>query len=170
MKVIITAVVMALALMSGTTPGFAGQDETHKGDRDGMHRSMRGDGPRDPARMVERMSRHLDLDELQQEKLNNILLTRKPEQEALRDRDRANREALSALDENDPQYSTNLSDLAAEKGQIVAERTVLMGKTRSDINTILTEEQRTKLGDWSKHRRHQKGRRAPAGDSEVESR
>jgi len=168
MRVVITAIVMILALMSGTTQGFAGQGEQHQGDRDRTHRGMQGHGPRDPARMVERMSRHLGLDELQQEKMNNILLSRKPEQEALRDRDRVNRDAMAALDESDPQFSAKLSDLAAEKGQIVAERTLLMGKTRADINSVLNDEQRAKLADWGDRRRNHKRHNVAAGDNEVE--
>ena len=168
MRVFVTTIAIVLALMSGAAPAFAQQGDGHKGGHDRSQRGMRGDGPRDPAKMVERMSRHLDLDELQQEKLNNILLSVKPEQEALHARERANREAMSALDESAPEYTTKLSDLAAEKGQIVTERTVLMGKTRSQINAELTEEQRAKLGDWSNRRRGHKRHRADSGNDEVE--
>lgn len=153
----VIAIVTALALVSGATTGFAEQGDGHRGSRDGQHRGMRGDGPRDPAMMVERMSRHLDLDELQQEKLNNVMSAAKPELDALRDRARANREAQHGLDTNDPDYSTALADLAAEHGEIVASRMVLMGRIRSEINAELTEEQLAKLAERGSHRG--KGRR-----------
>ena len=157
MRVIIVAIVTALALISGATTGFAEQGDGHRGSRDGQHRGMRGDGPRDPAMMVERMSRHLNLDELQQEKLQNIMSASKPELAALRDRARANREAQHGLDTNDPDYSATLANLAAENGEIVASRMVLMGRIRSEINAELTEEQRAKLTERGSHRG--KGRR-----------
>lgn len=160
MRVIIVAIVTALALISGATTGFAEQGDGHRGSRDGQHRGMRGDGPRNPAMMVEMMSRHLNLDELQQEKLKNIMLAAKPELDALRDRARANHKARNGLDTNDPDYAATLANLAAENGEIVASRMVLMGRIRPEINAELTEEQRAKLAERGSHRgkgRHDRG-------------
>lgn len=161
MRVIIVAIVTALALISGATTGFAEQGDGHRGSRDGQHRGMRGDGPRDPAMMVERMSRHLDLDESQQEKLKNIMSAAGPELDDLRGRARANREARNGLDTSDPGYSATLANLAAENGEIVASRLVLMGRIRSEIDAELTEEQRAKLAERGSHRgkgRHNRDR------------
>jgi len=152
MRVIIFAVLTAMALISGATNGFAQPSDGHRGSHDGQHRGMRGDGPRDPVMMVERMSRHLDLDELQQEKLRNILLAAKPELDALRGRARANREARNGLDTSDPDYSATLANLATENGEIVASRMVLMGRIRSEINAELSDEQRAKLAERGAHR------------------
>ena len=104
--------------------------------------------------MIEKMSRHLDLDELQQEQMNNIVLAAQPEMDALHDRQRANRKAQHELDANDPDYSAKLSDIAAESGELTAARTMLMGSMRSEISAVLTEEQRAKLGERGDRRRH----------------
>ena len=154
MRVYVFAVVTALVLLSGATSGFTQEDDGYHGARDGHHRGMRGDRSRDPARMIEKMSRHLDLDELQQEQMNNIVLAAQPEMDALHDRQRANRKAQHELDANDPDYSAKLSDIAAESGELTASRTMLMGSMRSEISAVLTEEQRAKLGERSDRRRH----------------
>ncbi|MCH7854435.1 MAG: Spy/CpxP family protein refolding chaperone [Proteobacteria bacterium] len=152
MRGIIVAIVTSLALLGGATTGFAEQGDGHRGSRDGRHHDMRGHGPRDPAMMVERMSRHLDLDELQQEKLKNIMLAAKPELDALRVQARANRQAQKELDTSASDYSASLAKLAAESGEIVASRMVLMGRIRGEINAELTEEQRAKLAERGAHR------------------
>ena len=102
--------------------------------------------------MVERMARHLELDELQQEKLNNVVSAAKPEFEALHERARTNREAMRALDTNDPDYSSRLNELALESGEVTTARTILMGRVRSEINNELTDEQRAKLAERGEHR------------------
>lgn len=152
MRVIFVAVLTALALISGASNGFAEQSDGHRGSHDGQHRGMRGDGPRDPSMMVDRMSRHLDLDELQEEKLKNILSAAKPELDDLRGRARANREARSGLDTSDPDYSATVAYLAAENGEIVTSRMVLMGRIRAEINAELSDEQRAKLAERGAHR------------------
>lgn len=152
MRVFIVAIVTSLALLGGATTGFAEQGDGHRGSRDGRHHDMRGHGPRDPAMMVERMSRHLDLDEPQQEKLKNIMSAASPELDALRGRERANRQAQKELDTSASDYSASLANLAAESGEIVASRMVLMGRIRGEINAELTEEQRAKLAERGAHR------------------
>lgn len=161
MRVFIVAIVTSLALLGGATTGFAEQGDGHRGSRDGRHHDMRGHGPRDPAMMVERMSRHLDLDEPQQEKLKNIMSAASPELDALRGRERANRQAQKELDTSASDYSASLANLAAESGEIVASRMVLMGRIRGEINAELTEEQRAKLAERGAHRgkgRHKRDR------------
>lgn len=161
MRGIIVAIVTSLALFGGAATGFAEQGDGHRGSRDGQHRDMWGHGPRDPAMMIERMSRHLDLDELQQEKLNKVMLAAKPKLDALRVQARANRKAQQELDTSASNYSASLAKLAAESGEIVASRMLLMGRIRGEINAELTEEQRAKLAERGAHRgkgRHNRDR------------
>ena len=147
MKVFIVAIVSILVLMSGATTGFAQQDDRHRGARDGHHRGGRDHGPRNPDRMLERMTRHLDLDDLQQEKLRNIMMAAEPELDALRERSEANRDAHAALNESDSDYASKVTDIAAEKGEIVTEREIVMGRVRSEIHAELTEEQIAKIAE-----------------------
>ena len=149
---LIVATLMLIAAMSSTFAEQGEQGERERGARNGHHRGMQGRESRDPARMVERMARHLELDELQQEKLNNVVSAAKPEFEALHERARTNREAMRALDTNDPDYSSRLNELALESGEVTTARTILMGRVRSEINNELTDEQRAKLAERGEHR------------------
>lgn len=160
MRVIIVAVVSILVLMSGATSGLAEQHEGHRADRDGHHRGDREHGPRNPDRMIERMTRYLDLDELQQEKMSNIMMAAKPELDALRDRSKANSDARHALDEGESDYASRLADIAAEKGEIVTEREMVMGRVRTEIHAELTEDQLAKVAE----RGDRRGRHARRGD------
>lgn len=117
--------------------------EAHPGS--GVKRSFGGPGAGFPGKMLERMSEHLDLDETQRQSVENILEASKPEFEALRDRFKANRAALQALDPADASYSVNLEAAAAENGQLATEATLLRSRVRTEINAVLTEEQREKL-------------------------
>ena len=104
--------------------------------------------------MVERMSRHLELDDLQQQKLNNILTAAQPEFDEQRSKMQANREAMRALDVNDAEYSSKLEYLATENGELAAAATMLKGKIRAEINNELTDEQREKLATRGEGRRN----------------
>lgn len=98
-----------------------------------------------PERIVERITRQVDLDETQEQTIRNILDAAKPEFEALRDRGRNNMTAMRELDPLDADYSAKLDDLSAENGQLVADGTRLIGRVRGEVYAILTAEQITEL-------------------------
>lgn len=104
-----------------------------------------GFGLGNPELMFEHMSDHLDLDAGQRDAVHNILEAAKPEIEALREQVRANREALQALDSNDPAYATQLNNLALSNGQLATDGTLLATRIRTEIDAVLTDEQREKL-------------------------
>ena len=95
----------------------------------------------DPAHLIERMTRRLNLDEEQQVAVDNILAAAKPEFEALRERGQANREAMRELDPSSADYSALLNNLALESGQIVTDGALLFGRVRGEVHAILTPEQ-----------------------------
>lgn len=107
-----------------------------------------------PQLMVERMADHLDLDDTQREQVQNIVEAAKPEFEALRDKARANRDALKSLETADPAYSAELNELASSNGQLATEGTLLFTRVRSEIHAVLTEDQIEKL-ERGKDRRRQ---------------
>ena len=112
----------------GGPPGFSGGGAFH-----------------DPDLMVERMADHLDLDATQRAQVQNILDAARPEFESLREQRRTNREALASLDAADPGYSTQLNDIAVSNGQLATDGTLLFSRVRSEIDAVLTAEQRDKL-------------------------
>lgn len=146
------AVVAAFLLTGGTA--FAGDGE--HGPRAGM---LGAGGPplmrglADPDRMIERMSRRLDLDETQEQEVRNILLAAEPEFTALRERATANRDALAALDSDEADYDAELQNLAAEKGQLTTEMVLLASQLRADIRSTLTPEQQQQMAEAMSRRR-----------------
>ena len=104
-----------------------------------------GGGFPGPGLMLEHMADHLDLDDAQRASMQNILEAARPEIEALREQLRTNREALRALDANDPAYSTALNNIALSNGQLATEGTLLFTRVRTEVDAVLTDEQREKL-------------------------
>ena len=124
LKACITLAAFASTVYAGPGPGF---------------------GLGNPELMFEHMSDHLDLDATQHDTVQNILEAAKPEIEALREQVRANREALQALDPDDPAYATQLNNLALSNGQLATDGTLLATRIRTEIDAVLTDEQRQKL-------------------------
>ena len=132
-----TVAMLALASMLALGSGVQAQPV-------GGPAAMFGVGP-GPAAMLEHMADHLDLNDAQRESVRNILEAARPEIEALRDQGRANREALNALDTNDPAYSAELDNIAISNGQLATEGTLLFTRIRSEVHAVLTDEQLEKL-------------------------
>lgn len=133
------------------TAGAAAADERGGPGFGGRHGDM--SQFRDPARMVERMSRVLDLDELQEQNINNIVSAATPEIDALRDRRKSTREAMRALDPADPDYSAKLSTLATDIGELATESTLLLGRVRLEVSEQLTDAQKAELKEAFEQRR-----------------
>ena len=137
---ILTAISVSAAAQQAAESG--GDRDRHRG-----HEGMRPDFSGDPARRVEMMTRHLDLDETQSQTISNIFLAVQSETDLLRERSRANRGALRALDVNDANYDATLQNLAIESGELEAEKTLLHGRVRGEIHAVLTAEQQQKMTD-----------------------
>jgi Spy/CpxP family protein refolding chaperone len=135
---------LALAAHAGDGGTDAGQQADKHGGRHG-DRMLLPDA--DPARMVEHMSRWLDLDDTQKQELQNVALAAEPGLTALRKRGAANREAIMALDTSAADYAEQLQTLATESGAIATELTVVLGTLRADIHTKLTAEQQAVLAE-----------------------
>ncbi|MDJ0748479.1 MAG: Spy/CpxP family protein refolding chaperone [Woeseiaceae bacterium] len=104
-----------------------------------------GPGFMGPGLMLEHMADHLDLDDAQRDAVNNIIEASKPEIQALREKVRANREALEALDANDAAYSAELNNIAISNGELATEGTLLFTRIRTELHAVLTDEQIAKL-------------------------
>jgi len=151
---------LTLAAVGLTLAGFAlAAPHGHRGDRHGSP-GMGGFGP-DPVFIVERLARHLDLDETQENRVSNILDAARPEFDALRDRGRSARENMKNLDPSDPDYSAALDNLAQESGDIMTEAALLFGRVRAEVHAVLTPEQVEELKAmterWAERRRSRHG-------------
>ena len=113
-----------------------------------------GDGPRhDPAA---RMAKYLSLDETQKTNVSAIFERNRPANEALRERSKANREALRALKPGTPDYSTRSQTLADAAGTLERDRVLQRTQMNAELATVLTPEQLTKMQEH-------KGRGGPRG-------
>lgn len=144
MKRIVAATTAAMLCTAAGNCAFAqdsaGSDGKRHG-RGGAHR-MHHDEFGDPARMLEMMTRHLDLDDTQSQKIGNILEAAKPQIESLRERGQAARKAMHELDVDDQDYGVKLQQLSMEIGEVTSEATLLHGSIRADVFAELTPEQR----------------------------
>lgn len=149
----------SLALLA-VTGGAAVADH---GDHGRKHRFHRGAGMHeaaDPERMLRHLTRKLELDDTQRQQIENIVTAAKPEMEALRERSASNREAMRELDSGDGNYEARLNELALEKGSIASEQALLHGRVKSEIDAVLTPEQRRQLEDSAAKMRERMSKRA----------
>lgn len=128
-----------------------GHHSMHRGHHDMMH------GGPDFSHMVERMSRHLELDDTQEQKIRNIVDAARPETEALREKAKANREAMHALDTADAAYDVKLQNLAVQNGELVTQLTMLHGRVMAEVSAELTDEQKAKFAE-GRERMHKRFR------------
>lgn len=127
------------------------------------HRGHGGQGMHsfgNPERMVEFMTKQLELDDVQEQSVRNIITAASPEIDELRSRAANNREAIAELDTADPDYSAKLQNLADENGYLASQATQLHGRLRAEIAGQLTPEQQAQLADRSyRMRQHFGGKR-----------
>ena len=131
----------------------AGSDDDNRKERSRWH--VRGGA--DPQRMIEMMTRRLDLDETQAQTVANIVESARPEFESLRESGRSQREAMRELQVSDPDYGSKLQNLAAERGELAAASTQLRGRVRAEIHAVLTPEQQQKMAEFESNRRQRGG-------------
>ncbi len=152
-------VAVTLAVMMSTAAGtgaFAQDPESDEGEHQmrGERHRMRHDGFGDTARMLERMTRHLDLDDTQSQTIRNIIEASRPEIDALRERAQTARKAMHELDVDDPYYGNNLQNLSTQIGALTSEATLLHGRLRADVFAELTPEQRERAAEGRGRMRH----------------
>jgi len=143
---------LAVSLLVGTAA--RAQDNAAPGaqpDRRMERHHREGGDMRGPEEMLSRMTEKLGLDATQEQSVRDLMEAARPQFDSLRDRSRANRDALRDLDVNDPGYDARLKELATESGQLATEMTLLHGRLRAEINAVLTPEQRQQLAEQMKN-------------------
>jgi len=144
MKKFLAVTTAAVMCVAAGSLAYAQDAEGHDGKRHMRWAGQRLDHDEfgDPVRMVEMMTRHLDLDESQSLAIGNILEAAKPEIDALRTRAQDGRQAMKTLDINDPDYGNELQNLSTEIGALTSAAILLHGRLRADVNAEMTPEQR----------------------------
>ena len=135
------------ALLALLTSGLLAASAYADVDDNRGPRGERFDGPGfgmpHPGMMMGRIAERLDLDEAQRESVDNIMNAAKPEIKALRERAKANHEALRALGPADPE----VQNIAISNGELATEATLLFARVRGEIDAVLTDEQRAELAE-----------------------
>lgn len=138
----VSSVFLMLVLLAFTSASFA----------DGGRGNVRGNGFGGPwgpmitgPMITDRIAARLDLDDTQRQEVSNIIDAAKPEVNTVREQFRSNRAALVALDSSAASYSVDLERIAGENGRLATEATLLFSRVRSEVNAVLTDEQRTQL-------------------------
>lgn len=99
---------------------------------------------------VERMARRLNLTDKQQDQVKAIIEASRNEHEALHEKMQNNREALREAMSSD--NTASVRSLADQKGDLMADLTVLRAKDRSQIKAVLTPEQQEDFADMKDRR------------------
>jgi len=169
----ILATVMISFLAAGAAfaqdDGDAGMDRAHDGER-GKGMPRRGQrGPMDPERVISMMTRRLELDETQAEQVRNIYLAAQPEFESIREQGRTIRTAMRDLDSEASDYEVQKQNLSAEREGIAATSKELRDRIRSEIDVVLTDEQREKVAAAEESRRDRGQRKRRRGQADPEA-
>jgi len=153
------SLVLATLALAVTGISLANSQEGGWGERGGHHGARMGGFGAHPARLVQRITRHLDLTEEQEVALENVLEAAKPEVDALKESARSNFRAIRELDPAAADYMASLSNLAQDNGRLVSEGTVLFGRVKSEVYALLTAEQIAEVEAMSERWQERRGSR-----------
>ncbi|HEY7923568.1 MAG TPA: Spy/CpxP family protein refolding chaperone [Vicinamibacteria bacterium] len=122
-----------------------------------------GQGPegRGPHGPHDRMSRALDLNEAQQEKIREIREEQRPQREALHEKMSANREALHQLLESGTADANAVGELVLEGRKLHEEGKALFEAEQKKVRSILNPDQQKKFDAMQE--RMKEHRRGPEG-------
>ena len=100
---------------------------------------------------IERLAQRLDLTDEQQAQVREIKEASREKHEALREKMQNNREAMREAIQSD--NTASIRSLADQKGDLVAEMSVLKANDRAKIRAVLTPEQQQAFADMKKRGR-----------------
>jgi len=108
---------------------------------------------------MQRMAQDLNLSDAQQQKIKQIRTDSHETMKAMRESMMANRDAMQKLDPSAADFTAKSDKLAAEKGALVEGMMKARAATQSEINAILTPEQRVKHAQLHKQRMEKRKQR-----------
>lgn len=120
-------------------------------------------------RMFARMSRFLDLTEDQQARVKTVLKAHAAEIEVQMAAKRGARQALRQAMLAQPVDEAAIRALAAEGGKVEADGAVLFARIRTEIDPILTAEQRTKVQTFASQARRRRDGAVQSFDRFIKS-
>lgn len=163
-KIATTLLVSSLAL-GGFTLANADDDSNERGDRyekndhykrDG-HKGKHCDkqGKKSQYRM-EKMIKHLGLNDEQAKKVRSIRESFQPKMEALRSTMKENRKQLREEMHADNIDQSKVKKIAKTMGDLKANKIILRAEMRNEVHKVLTKEQRAEMKKQKEHRRYKR--------------
>ena len=106
-----------------------------------------------PSFKMARMARHLDLSDEQRTQVKVIRDSTRPEADRFADAMLENREAMKRLQQSGAFDEAQVREVAERRGALIVEMTVLKARVHSQIQAILTPEQRERMQEMrARHR------------------
>jgi Spy/CpxP family protein refolding chaperone len=103
---------------------------------------------------MNRMADRLQLTTEQRSSVQAVLQKSQPQRANLKEKMQANRKALKELARSGNSDSSQIAELAQERGQLVADMIVQRSKVRGEIREILTDAQREQLNQMRERSGH----------------
>ena len=149
-KLITTLLVSSLA-MGGIAVAHADSEHSGKSEHHGKHCKKGKMGNKFGMR-IERMAKKLDFSESQLKQAREIQAKYQPQMQTLYDKKKATRQELRAVMHADNIDQAAVKKLAQQQGDLNAQKIILRSQMRTEINKVLTAEQRTKMEEMRKNR------------------
>lgn len=161
MNKLLTALLVGSLTLGGLTLAKADDDDKGKGEYKGRYCEY-GMGR---ASRIERMAEALGLSESQLKQVREIQEKYHPKKQVLRDKMKSSRQQLREVMQSDNVDQGKVSKLAQQIGDLKAEKIMLRVQKYSEMNKVLTKEQREKMKEMFKnrakwrHEHHEYGKR-----------
>ena len=155
----ITATILASSLaLSGLTLANASDDRQERYERSGHYEKSEHKGKycnkhgKKSGKRMEKMIKHLDLNDDQAKQVRNIRDSYKVKMSALRNKMKENRKQLREEMHSESIDQNKVKELAQVTGDLKADKIILRAEMRAEINNVLTSEQREKFNKMKEHR------------------
>ena len=166
MNKIATTVVASTMALAGLGLAYAGSDR-HEGQEysKGKHCSH-GKHGKNSEHYIERMTKQLGLSEDQATQVKTIKEKYQPQKQQLRTAMKEQRRSLKELMKTEPMDEAGVQQLAESMGKLKTDKILLKSKMISEINQVLTPEQREKRNAMKHHRGYKHHERGEKGESD----
>lgn len=150
-KIISTVLVGSIALGGLSIAVASGDYNEHRGEHHGKYCKQGGEGKHEKGHhkkgmehRMQRMMKHLGLSEEQATKVRSVFDKHSVQLSALRTEKLSNRQALRSSMHAENMDMTVIEKLAKKQGALKTKKILIKAKIKSEINAILTDEQRAK--------------------------
>lgn len=160
-KMISTVLVGSIALGGLSMAIASGDYNEYRGEHHGKYCKQGGEGKHEKGHhkkgmehRMQRMMRHLGLSEEQATKVRSVFDKHSEQLSALRTEKMSNRQALRESMHAENLDMTVIEKLAKKQGTLKTNKILIKAKIKSEINVILTDEQREKMKTMRGKRGH----------------